>query len=89
MSADEENGTFSVSLFIETADNMEGETQVQERNTLSNHLLDVYRCRNGEVISILGRCNDVTDCFDHSDEENCRGTTGMMNVCGEETINDK
>ena len=32
-----------------------------------------------EVISLLGRCNNVTDCLDGSDELNCITTHGMLN----------
>ena len=43
---------------------------------LSKYLLHVFICRNGEAVSLLGRCNNATDCFDNSDEENCIDTTG-------------
>ena len=57
------------------ADIEKKEKQVQA-GEFSKYLLDVYICRNGEVVSLLGRCNNATDCFDHSDEENCMDTTG-------------
>ena len=53
---------------------------------LSNFLLDVYRCSESEVISLLGSCDGVTDCFDHSDEENCTGITGTIDVYNGEKI---
>ena len=36
----------------------------------------VFLCRNQEVISLLGRCDNRYDCFDSSDEEDCPDTTG-------------
>ena len=38
-----------------------------------------FVCTNMEVISLLGRCNNVTDCLDGSDELNCIATYGMLN----------
>ena len=36
----------------------------------------VFLCRNQEVISLLGRCDNRYDCFDSSDEDDCPDTTG-------------
>ena len=49
---------------------------VNNSRKLSKYFLDVFVCRNSEIISLLGRCNNVSDCLDDSDEENCTDTTG-------------
>ena len=41
--------------------------------------MDVFLCLNGEVISLLGRCNNISDCGDASDEHNCTDTSGKLN----------
>ena len=35
-----------------------------------------FTCSNQEVISLLGRCDNSTDCSDGSDENNCRTEIG-------------
>jgi len=32
---------------------------------------DQFMCKNGECISLKGRCNSHFDCTDQSDEEHC------------------
>ena len=67
-------------LFQNTIEDVGNKTQVRADNTIpvGNYSLDVYKCRNAEVISLLGRCDNVNDCFDQSDEENCKDTAGIL-----------
>lgn len=39
--------------------------------TAEGCLLDQFKCRNGQCIEAIGRCNDQFDCGDFSDEEEC------------------
>lgn len=32
---------------------------------------DQFQCHNGECVSVLARCNQMSDCRDGSDELNC------------------
>ena len=41
---------------------------------LPNHFL----CDSGEIISMLGRCNYITDCLDGIDELDCEERTGKV-----------
>lgn len=36
---------------------------------------DSFLCRNGRCISEKKRCDDVNDCFDSSDEQDCGKST--------------
>ena len=47
--------------------------------TTSSNIWDApsyFICSNLEVISLLGRCDNSTDCSDGSDENNCRTESG-------------
>ena len=37
----------------------------------------IFVCDNGEMISLLGKCNNISDCLDASDEINCPETAGI------------
>ena len=39
--------------------------------------LSIFSCDNGEMISLLGRCDGLSDCGDLSDEQNCTNSTSM------------
>lgn len=35
-----------------------------------------FRCKSNDMISIIARCDNVIDCFDASDELDCRNKIG-------------
>lgn len=37
----------------------------------------IFVCDNGEMISLLGKCNNISECLDASDEINCPESEGI------------
>jgi hypothetical protein len=35
-----------------------------------------FRCKSNDLISVIARCDEVIDCFDASDELDCRDEKG-------------
>lgn len=44
-------------------------------------LIGQYQCDNGDCIDAIFRCDSQQDCFDGSDEKNCRMYTVDVLVC--------
>ena len=47
---------------------------------MTRYPLAMFVCDNGEIISLLGRCDNNQDCDDGTDERNCPDTTGTIEV---------
>lgn len=44
-------------------------------------LIGQYQCDNGDCIDVIFRCDSQQDCFDGSDEKNCRMYIVDVFVC--------